>query len=165
MRSKFSRDERLTSLNDDLAKAGKVPGTRLLEFRSVDLTPGSVEAIDADLADTELVMARRLRLADGMPLAILTNYLPRRYGITAEDLQQRGLYDCLRALGVNLKIAQQRINARLLTDDEATLLEEELPAACLTAERVAYDDTGAFVEFGRHVYRSAHYSIQSSLVV
>jgi len=165
VRSKFSRDERLTSLNDDLAKAGKVPGTRLLEFRSVDLTPDLIEAIDADLADTELVMARRLRLADGMPLAILTNYLPRRYGITAEDLQQRGLYDCLRALGVNLKIAQQRINARLLTDDEATLLEEELPAACLTAERVAYDDTGAFVEFGRHVYRSAHYSIQSSLVV
>jgi DNA-binding GntR family transcriptional regulator len=165
VRSKFSRDERLTSLNDDLAKAGKVPGTRLLEFRSVDLTPDLIEAIDADLADTELVMARRLRLADGMPLAILTNYLPRRYGITAEDLQQRGLYDCLRGLGVNLKIAQQRINARLLTDDEATLLEEELPAACLTAERVAYDDTGAFVEFGRHVYRSAHYSIQSSLVV
>jgi len=165
VRSKFSRDERLTSLNDDLAKAGKVPGTRLLEFRSVDLTPDLIEAIDADLADTELVMARRLRLADGMPLAILTNYLPRRYGITAEDLQQRGLYDCLRGLGVNLKIAQQRINARLLTDDEATLLEEEMPAACLTAERVAYDDTGAFVEFGRHVYRSAHYSIQSSLVV
>jgi GntR family transcriptional regulator len=165
VRSKFSRDERLTSLNDDLAKAGKVPGTRLLEFRLVDLTPDLIEAIDADLADTELVMARRLRLADGMPLAILTNYLPRRYGITAEDLQQRGLYDCLRALGVNLKIAQQRINARLLTDEEAALLEEEVPAACLTAERVAYDDTGAFVEFGRHVYRSAHYSIQSSLVV
>ncbi len=165
VRSMFSRDERLTSLNDDLTKAGKVPGTRLLEFSPVDLTPDLTEAIDADLADTELTMVRRLRLADGMPLAILTNYLPRRYGITAEDLQQRGLYDCLRALGVNLKIAQQRINARLLTDEEAALLEEEVPAACLTAERVAYDDTGAFVEFGRHVYRSAHYSIQSSLVV
>jgi GntR family transcriptional regulator len=165
VRSKFSRDERLTSLNDDLTKAGKVPGTRLLEFSPVDLTPDLTEAIDADLGDTELTMVRRLRLADGMPLAILTNYLPRRYGITAEDLQQRGLYDCLRALGVNLKIAQQRINARLLTDEEAALLEEEVPAACLTAERVAYDDTGAFVEFGRHVYRSAHYSIQSSLVV
>jgi DNA-binding GntR family transcriptional regulator len=165
VRSKFSRDERLTSLNDDLTKAGKVPGTRLLEFTPVDMTPDLIEAIDADLSDTELIMVRRLRLADGMPLAILTNYLPRRYGITAEDLRQRGLYDCLRALGVNLKIAQQRINARLLTDEEATLLEEELPAACLTAERVAYDDTGAFVEFGRHVYRSAHYSIQSSLVV
>ena len=33
------------------------------------------------------IKVRRLRLADGMPLAILTNYLPRRYGITAEDLQ------------------------------------------------------------------------------
>jgi DNA-binding GntR family transcriptional regulator len=165
VRSKFSRDERLTSLNDDLVKAGKVPGTRLLEFGPVELTDELVEAIDADLGDTELVKVRRLRLADDMPLAILTNYLPRRFEISADDLQRHGLYECLRALGVNLKIAQQRINARLMTDEEAGLLDEEPPAACLTADRVAYDDTGSFVEFGRHVYRSAHYSIQSSLVV
>ena len=124
-----------------------------------------VEAIDADLGNAELVKVRRLRLADDMPLAILTNYLPSRFEITAEDLQTHGLYECLRARGVNLKIAQQRINARLMTEEEAGLLDEEPPAACLTAERVAYDDTGSFVEFGRHVYRSAHYSIQSSLVV
>ncbi len=165
VRSKFSRDERLTSLNDDLIKAGKVPGTRLLEFTSVELTPELSDAIDADLTDAELIKVRRLRLADGIPLAILTNYLPRRYDLSAEDLQQRGLYDCLRTLGVNLKIAHQKIDARLMTDEEAALLQEEVPAACLTCERVAYDDTGAFVEFGRHVYRSAHYTIQSSLVV
>jgi GntR family transcriptional regulator len=165
VRSKFSRDERLTSLNDDLAKAGKTPSTRLLEFSPVELTPELTEAIDADLADVELVKVRRLRLADDMPLAILTNYLPRRYGIIAEDLQRHGLYDLLRARGINLKIAHQRIDARLLTDEEAALLDEDPPAACLTAERVSYDDTGAFVEFGRHVYRSARYSIQSSLVV
>lgn len=166
VRSKFNRDERLTSLNDDLAKAGKVPGTRLLEFVPVKITDDDLaDAIDADLNDIELIKIRRLRLADDMPLAILTNYLPQRYGITAEDLQQRGLYDCLRTLGVNLKIAHQRINARLMTDEEAALLDEQPPAACLTTERIAYDDTGAFVEFGRHVYRSEHYSIQSSLVV
>ncbi len=165
VRSKFSRDERLTSLNDDLAKAGKVPGTRLLEYTPVEMTDELIDAIDADLGEIELVKVRRLRLADDMPLAILTNYLPRHYGITAEDLQVRGLYDLLRGLGINLKIAHQRINARLLTEEEAALLDEEPPAACLTADRVAYDDTGVFVEFGRHVYRSAHYSIQSSLVV
>ena len=37
VRSKFSRDERLTSLNEDLAKAGKTPSTRLLEFAPVEL--------------------------------------------------------------------------------------------------------------------------------
>ncbi len=38
-------------------------------------------------------------------------------------------------------------------------------AACLTVDRIAYDDVGRFVEFGRHIYHAAHYSIQSSLVV
>lgn len=165
VRSKFSRDERLTSLNDDLARAGKKPTTRLLEFTNVELTPDLEELIDASLDDQQLIKIRRLRLADEMPLAILTNYVPARFSISAEDLQQRSLYDCLRSLGINLKIAHQRINARLMTEEEARLLEEHSPAACLTADRVVYDDTGAFVEFGRHVYRSEHYAIQSSLVV
>ena len=72
---------------------------------------------------------------------------------------------CLRSLGINLKIAHQRISARLMTEEEAELLDEATPAACLTVDRIAYDDTGQFVEFGRHVYRAAHYSIQSNLTV
>jgi DNA-binding GntR family transcriptional regulator len=51
-----------------------------------------------------------------------------------------------------------------MTDEEANLLDEETPAACLTVDRLAYDDVGEFVEFGRHTYHAAHYSIQSSLV-
>ena len=100
-----------------------------------------------------------------MPLAILTNYLPNRFEITQAELESKGLYACLRSLGVNLKIAHQQISARLMTDEEAELLDEETPAACLTVDRIAYDDVGQFVEFGRHMYHAAHYSIQSSLVV
>jgi DNA-binding GntR family transcriptional regulator len=32
-------------------------------------------------------------------------------------------------------------------------------------DRIAYDDTGQFVEFGRHIYRATHYTIQSFLVI
>jgi GntR family transcriptional regulator len=53
----------------------------------------------------------------------------------------------------------------MMSDEEAELFDEEPPAACLTVDRIAYDDVGQFVEFGRHVYHSPHYSIQSSLVV
>ncbi len=52
-----------------------------------------------------------------------------------------------------------------MDDEEAKLLDEQPPAACLAVDRLAYDDVGRFVEFGRHIYRPAYYSIQSSLQV
>jgi DNA-binding GntR family transcriptional regulator len=66
---------------------------------------------------------------------------------------------------VHLKIAHQQISARLMTAEEAELLEESTPAACLSVDRLAYDDVGRFVEFGRHIYRPSYYSLQSSLQV
>ena len=166
VRSQFRRDERLSSLNEDLAKAGRTPTTRMLEYSVGELDPDIRDAIEAATAtDVEFLKIRRLRLADDVPLAILTNYLPNRFEITQADLESKGLYACLRSLGVNLKIAHQQISARLMTDDEAELLDAETPAACLTVDRIAYDDVGQFVEFGRHIYHAAHYSIQSSLVV
>lgn len=166
VRSQFRRDERLSSLNEDLAKAGKRPSTRLLEMSVGALDPDVLEAIDAaEVTDREFSKIRRLRLADDVPLAVLTNYLPASLQLDEAELQRRGLYACLRSLGVNLKIAHQRISARMMTEEEAELLDQETPAACLTVDRIAYDDVGRFVEFGRHIYDAAHYSIQSSLVV
>ena len=165
VRSQFRRDERLSSLNEDLAKAGRTPTTRMLEYSVGELDSDIRDAIEAaTVTDVEFLKIRRLRLADDVPLAILTNYLPNRFEITEADLKSKGLYACLRSLGVNLKIAHQQISARLMTDEEAELLDEETPAACLTVDRIAYDDVGQFVEFGRHMYHAAHYSIQSSLV-
>jgi GntR family transcriptional regulator len=165
VRSQFRRTEALSSLNEDILKAGKTPTTRLLEFFVGQLDQDIRDAIDeAALSETEFIKIRRLRLADDVPLAILTNYLPARFQITEADMQSKSLYAGLRALGVNLKIAHQRISARLMTEEEAELLDEDTPAACLSVDRLVYDDVGQFVEFGRHIYHAAHYSIQSSLV-
>ena len=166
VRSQFRRDERLSSLNEDLAKAGKSPSTRLLSYSIGELDQDIRDDVDAaDVMDKEFIKIRRLRLADQIPLAILTNYIPAHYSITETDLGSRGLYACLNALGVHLKIAHQRISARMMSDEEADLLDETTPAACLAVDRLAYDDVGRFVEFGRHIYRPDYYSIQSSLQV
>jgi GntR family transcriptional regulator len=165
VRSQFRRTEALSSLNEDIIKAGKTPSTRLLDFSLGKLDQDIRDAIgEAAATDTEFIKTRRLRLADEDPLAILTNYLPARFEITEDEMQSKSLYACLRALGVNLKIAHQRISARLMTEEEAELLDEETPAACLAVDRLAYDDVGQLVEFGRHMYHPAHYSIQSSVV-
>lgn len=164
--SQISRETRLTSLYDDLAQAGHNPTTRLLEMTSGPPVPevqdvlGTAEAGD----EAEFLRIRRLRSADGIPLAILTNHLPARLEVGESDLAGRGLYESLRGMGVHIKIAHQTVGARLLTEEEAELLAEETPAACLTMERTVYDDTGRFVEFGQHVYRSSLYKLHNSLI-
>lgn len=160
---RISRDTKLTSLLDDLTKTGKKPSTRLLEF-SEDID----EEIRASLLSSEpggeFVKVRRLRSADGVPIAILTNYLPRRFDLTRESLENAGLYAVLRARGANLQVAHQLIQARLMTAEEADLLDETEPAACLIGERTVYDDAGRLVELGHHIYRASHYSMEVSLV-
>ena len=157
------RAVKLSSLHDDLALSGRTPSTVLLERSG-----GSAEELGVD--DTvdltePLTGIRRLRSADGEPLAIMRNYLPARFRLTDEDLAERGLYATLRSQGVVFAIAHQTIGARLVTTEEAELLGETEPAACVTMERLVYDDTGRFVELGRHIYRASHYSVQTSLVV
>jgi GntR family transcriptional regulator len=72
--SQFRRDERLSSLNEDLTKAGRSPSTTLLHFSVGALDPEVRDALQAtDLVDAEFTKVRRLRLADGVPLAILTS--------------------------------------------------------------------------------------------
>ena len=64
VRSQFRRDERLSSFNEDLTKAGKVPGTRLLEYSVGSLDQDVREAIDAEkVTDEAFIKIRRLRLA------------------------------------------------------------------------------------------------------
>ena len=56
---------------------------------------------------------RRVRYAMGKPLAILENHLPDQLvDIGAADLGSAGLYQLMRAAGVRMKVAKQRIGAR-----------------------------------------------------
>ena len=127
VRSQFRRAEQLSSLNEDLVKAGKVPGTMLIHYAVGPLDDEIADVVDADdVRESDFIQIRRLRLADDVPLAILTNYLPARFEITGR-LRERGLYACLNALGVHLKIAHQQISARLMTDEEAGLLTRGRP--------------------------------------
>ncbi|MGI8458469.1 MAG: GntR family transcriptional regulator [Propionibacteriaceae bacterium] len=160
----ISRDTRLSSLFDDLDQAGRHPSTLVLDVGTGASDPETAELLVQATADPDITRVRRLRRADGVPLAILTNHIPTRYGVTPDDLVERGLYACLRLRGVNLRVAHQRIGARLMSAEEAKLLGEARPAACLTAVRTVYDDAGRFVELGQHVYRASHYTLDGSLV-
>ena len=108
---------------------------------------------------------RRLRLADGVPLAILENFLPEPFGdLEADGLQTRGLYQLMRARGTVIQVAQQQVGARRATAGESRLLGIKPGGPLLTMDRTAYDPDGTAVEFGHHCYRPDLYSFEMTLV-
>src|SRR5450631_3095496 len=129
----------LTSLFDDLSGSGRSPTTTVLEY---SVGPGSPEisnVLEIPLG-AEVVTVRRLRYADGEPLALMNNHL-----------------------AIEIHMAQQNIGARTATAAEARILDEKPKAALLTMERTAYDATGRAIEHGIHVYRASRYNFSTTL--
>jgi DNA-binding GntR family transcriptional regulator len=157
------RPVELTSLFDDLARAGQEPATRVLEYR---VGPVSEEiAAQLNLApDAEVVTMRRLRSSGGQPLALMTNHLPAALAPDQDELEQAGLYQALRSRGVHIRLARQRIGAKAADRDEARLLDEKPKAPLLVMTRTAFDDSGRIVEYGSHVYRASRYYFDTTLV-
>jgi GntR family transcriptional regulator len=159
-----TRQVELTSLYEDLKSSHHEPTTRVLA-REVRPLPADIAEQLGLAAGTEALYLRRQRSTDGVPVALLENYLPGEFtDITAEQLEQQGLYQLLRGRGVIIRVAKQRIGARREHDDEAALLDIDKGGPLLTMERVAYDGSGRAIEFGRHGYRPDMYSFETTLV-
>ncbi|TFD79107.1 GntR family transcriptional regulator [Cryobacterium psychrophilum] len=159
-----TRKVELTSLHDDLTNTMKTPSTHLLTFESVAADDTVAEKLSVVLG-TPTLHIRRLRLADDVPVAVMENWLPEEFlTIAPDDLVTYGLYQVMRARGITLRVARQRISARKSTPEEAGLLDVEKNAALLTMDRTAFDNSGRAVEFGHHCYRPDLYSFEVTLV-
>jgi GntR family transcriptional regulator len=91
------------------------------------------------------------------------NFLPAALvHLSIEMLEEHGLYELLRASGIRMYSASQRMCAKNASAAEARTLGENRGAALLTMERIAYDDTGRPVEFGQHLYRASRYAFTTS---
>jgi DNA-binding GntR family transcriptional regulator len=154
------REMELTSLHDDLRRAGRAPGSSVLQLGTV---PAELEAANALGVEpgTPVLKIVRLRTSEGEPLAIMRNWLPNPLPkLTAETLEARGLYEVLRGSGIRICVARQRIGACTASAEQAHLLDEKRGAALLTMDRTAYDDSGRAVEYGSHIYRASRYTLE-----
>ena len=158
------RNVELTSLYEDLARSGQKPLTRLIRYELGEADEQLAAVLGVPVGDRVLHVTR-LRLADGVPLAVMDNTLPRDFSdITAEDLEKHGLYQLLRTRGVTIRVAKQRIGARAATAKESELLQVPRHGALLTMARTAFDSSGRAVEHGEHCYSPDLYSFEITLV-
>lgn len=161
---RVTRNVELTSLYEDLEASGQKPETVVLSVEQVGADDEAAEALGVAVGDPVLHV-RRLRIADGVPLAILDNILPAAFlDLDAESLGRHGLYQLLRARGVTMRVAKQRIGARAATGPEAELLDLDRGEPILTMSRSVFDNSGVAVELGRHCYRPDRYAFEITLV-
>ncbi len=164
VQSQFRRSLELTSLNDDLVRAGQQPHTQVLRLERVVADHAATSALSLE-AGARVWCLERLRLIRDQPLALLSNTIPADVvDLESVDLARTGLYEQLRRSGLHLRVARQRIGARRADSHEARLLAYGKGGPLLTMHRTAYDDSGRAVELGAHVYRPDLYSFEMTLV-
>lgn len=164
VQGKVTRSVELTSLYEDLSRLGQKPQTVVLESARAKATATIAETLGVEVGSPVLHL-KRLRSADGVAIAVLDNVLPEPFlDLDLGELERHGLYQLLRARGVTMRVAKQRIGARSATASEAELLDLAADAAVLTMSRTAYDSSGRAVEYGAHCYRPDLYSFEITLV-
>ena len=164
VRGRVTRNVELTSLYEDLERTGHTPSTELLEHEVAPIDSAAARELGVD-DGTDVLRIRRLRLSDGLPVAILSNTLaPELADLDVDQLAESGLYRLLANRGVVTKVAKQRIGARAATAEEAKLLDLKAGAPLLTIERIAFDQSGRGIEIGAHVYRPDRHAFEVTLV-
>jgi DNA-binding GntR family transcriptional regulator len=164
VRRRVQRQVQLTSLYEDLQSSGQQPTTEVLTYERMPADETVAERLGL-APGTEVVHLERLRRARGVPLAILRNWLPVAVAgaISDAELEEKGLYACLRERGVTVRSAHQRIGARAASTEEARLLDVRRGAPLLTMERTASDERSRPIEWGSHVYDARAYSFTTTL--
>jgi len=151
----------LTSFSEDMARRGKAVESVWLS-RAVH-APSPEEVMALGLAATDRVARlERVRVADGVPLAIERASLPAAV-LPDPAAVGASLYAVLAERGLRPVRAVQRISAASLGAADAGLLEVAPGAATLRIERISYLASGRVVEFTRSLYRGDAYDFAAEM--
>jgi len=148
----------LTSFTEDMRERGFTPGSKLISF---EIIPASREIADRLKLNenTPVYEIKRVRLADNVPMALETTYLPANLvkGLT-EDIINQSLYQYIEEkLNLVIHEATQQIEASNAKDQELRLLEIEKGSPVLLILRTSILKDGIPFEFVKSVYRADRY--------
>lgn len=148
----------LTSFTEDMKARGLVPGSQLIKFEIIPAN-SNIAGHLAILEHGPVYEIKRIRLADGVPMALETNYMSANLikGLT-EQIVNHSLYGYIEGqLNLNINSASQIIESSIASKEEATLLKIAEGAPVMHIQRNTYLDNGTPVEFVKSVYRADRY--------
>ncbi|WP_020523686.1 GntR family transcriptional regulator [Catelliglobosispora koreensis] len=154
---KLDLQARLTSFSEEMTRRGMRPGSAILEFGVVRATAHLARQLTCEPGD-DLVHLKRLRLADDMPMAIDSTWLPHRLvpGMTAPT---SSLFDDLeKRFSLVPDWGEDTIEAGTADAELAGLLGVRAGAPVLHIERHAYAGP-VLVSYSVSFYRADRYKL------
>jgi GntR family transcriptional regulator len=161
---KISQELTITSFSDDMRRRGMVPGSRTLSMSTILAGARLGRSLNVSPSE-QIVVVKRLRLADGESMAIETLHIPETLvpGLTPKALTG-SFYDLLRdRYGVTIADGIQAIEPTVTNEEESEVLGVPLHSPAFLFERTSRDDAGRTVEFVQSVYRGDRYRIVTEL--
>ena len=156
---------------DDLAREGYLVRRRGMAPSSTTLSltrqlagPRLGRFLNVSPGD-EIVVVKRLRLADGVSMAIETLHIPAKVvpNVAERDLEG-SFYELLRdRYGIEIATATQTIEPTVTNEEESAALEVPLHSPAFLFERTSRDASGRTLEFVHSIYRGDRYQIVSEL--
>jgi GntR family transcriptional regulator len=162
---KIAQELTMTSFTDDMRRRGLRPASRTLDLRVAPAGARLGRILHVSPSEP-IVVASRLRLADGETMAIETLHVRERHvpGLTAADLEEQSFYELLRdRYGIVIVGGTQTIEPTVTDGEESAALGVPLHSPAFRFERVTHADTGEAVEFVESIYRGDRYRLVTAL--
>jgi GntR family transcriptional regulator len=147
----------ILSFSDEMRRKGRTPSSRLIDRRHRRAN----DEEQRRLAASEVVVLRRVRLADGKPVAVERAVFPADLVGDAldGDLEQRSLFQTLVAAGLVPTTGSATLAAEPATAEEARLLRIRRGAPLLVERRLIHDQDGRPLEWTESRYVGSRYGI------
>ncbi|TMC20034.1 MAG: GntR family transcriptional regulator [Chloroflexi bacterium] len=158
----------LSSFTDELKRRGLKPGGML--FVSELVRGSQVVREQLRLTDEEqVVRLERLRTGNDEPIAYEVNYLPYPRAMSlyqrAREAGDGSLYQLMATEGLVPSIAEHSFKGDKPTEREAELLRIDPSEPGMRLSCIAFDDTGAPIEYTEAFYPSSRFEFRLTLRV
>ena len=157
---------RIWSFSDEMRRHGRSASSRLVARTVEEPTPAETAQLRLREGD-EIVVVRRIRLADDVPIALERAAFPGALAdaLLAADLEHGSLHATLVQAGRVPTAGTATITAEPVSKPDAALLDVRAGSALLVERRLIADQEGAPLELTESRYVGGRYALDVDFVV
>ncbi|MFC4402179.1 GntR family transcriptional regulator [Gracilibacillus xinjiangensis] len=154
----------ITSFSEEMKQKGREPGSRVISLKEINADRFMANKLDID-NDAKVLKLKRVRLADQIPVAFETSYMPKdTVGQMKEEDFANSFYEYVEnVLHFHITHGEQDIESTLAEQEDKEYLGLEDGAPILLIKRLTYISGNKPIEYVRTAYHADKYKYKLSL--